>query len=60
MLQVRVLLLRFMSLSVLFYILDNATGKIYILMESRLITLYKSDSEYEVLDRQVHKLLHTC
>ncbi|OPJ76325.1 isoleucine--tRNA ligase, cytoplasmic [Patagioenas fasciata monilis] len=30
---------------------DNATGKIYILMESRLITLYKSDSEYEVLDR---------
>ncbi|XP_064930571.1 isoleucine--tRNA ligase, cytoplasmic isoform X2 [Columba livia] len=30
---------------------DNATGKIYILMESRLIALYKSDSEYEVLDR---------
>ncbi|NXW91906.1 SYIC protein, partial [Alopecoenas beccarii] len=37
----------------------NATGKIYILMESRLIALYKSDSEYEVLDRQVHKLLDT-
>ncbi|NXI48488.1 SYIC protein, partial [Galbula dea] len=33
---------------------DNATGKIYILMESRLIALYKSDSEYEILDRQVH------
>ncbi|XP_014814158.1 PREDICTED: isoleucine--tRNA ligase, cytoplasmic [Calidris pugnax] len=30
---------------------DNATGKIYILMESRLIALYKSDSEYEILDR---------
>ncbi|KAM9533612.1 isoleucine--tRNA ligase, cytoplasmic [Guaruba guarouba] len=29
----------------------NATGKIYILMESRLIALYKSDSEYEILDR---------
>ncbi|KFW76159.1 Isoleucine--tRNA ligase, cytoplasmic, partial [Manacus vitellinus] len=40
----------------------NATGKIYVLMESRLIALYKSDSEYEILDRQVHKLLHllTC
>ncbi|KAF1404049.1 Isoleucine--tRNA ligase, cytoplasmic, partial [Spheniscus magellanicus] len=34
----------------------NATEKIYILMESRLIALYKSDSEYEILDRQVHKL----
>ncbi|XP_005149441.2 isoleucine--tRNA ligase, cytoplasmic [Melopsittacus undulatus] len=30
---------------------DSATGKIYILMESRLIALYKSDSEYEILDR---------
>uniref|UniRef100_A0A8C9FQ08 isoleucine--tRNA ligase n=1 Tax=Pavo cristatus TaxID=9049 RepID=A0A8C9FQ08_PAVCR len=30
---------------------DKATGKIYILMESRLIALYKSDSEYEILDR---------
>ncbi|XP_008942871.1 PREDICTED: isoleucine--tRNA ligase, cytoplasmic-like, partial [Merops nubicus] len=30
---------------------DNATGKFYILMESRLIALYKSDSEYEILDR---------
>ncbi|KAM6256644.1 isoleucine--tRNA ligase, cytoplasmic [Porphyrio hochstetteri] len=30
---------------------DNATGKTYILMESRLIGLYKSDSEYEILDR---------
>ncbi|XP_035748117.1 isoleucine--tRNA ligase, cytoplasmic, partial [Egretta garzetta] len=30
---------------------DNATEKIYILMESRLIVLYKSDSEYEILDR---------
>ncbi|KAM6325245.1 isoleucine--tRNA ligase, cytoplasmic isoform 1-T2 [Podargus strigoides] len=30
---------------------DNATGRIYILMESRLIALYKSDSEYEILDR---------
>ncbi|NXL89745.1 SYIC protein, partial [Alectura lathami] len=34
----------------------NRQGKIYILMESRLIALYKSDSEYEILDRQVHKL----
>ncbi|NXS09138.1 SYIC protein, partial [Neodrepanis coruscans] len=31
----------------------NATGKIYILMESRLIALYKSDSEYQILDRQL-------
>ncbi|XP_025916980.1 isoleucine--tRNA ligase, cytoplasmic isoform X4 [Apteryx rowi] len=30
---------------------DNATGKIYILMEARLIALYKSDTEYEILDR---------
>ncbi|KAK2534458.1 Iars [Columba livia] len=30
---------------------DNATGKIYILMESRLIALYKSDSEYECKDK---------
>ncbi|NXK96077.1 SYIC protein, partial [Formicarius rufipectus] len=36
----------------------NATGNIYVLMESRLVALYKSDSEYEILDRQVHKLLH--
>ncbi|NWY98070.1 SYIC protein, partial [Loxia curvirostra] len=43
---------------VLFYILDKATGKIYILMESRLVALYKSDSEYQILDRQVHKLLY--
>ncbi|NXQ76799.1 SYIC protein, partial [Quiscalus mexicanus] len=34
----------------------KATGKIYILMESRLVALYKSDSEYQILDRQVHKL----
>uniref|UniRef100_A0A8C3VLB3 Isoleucine--tRNA ligase, cytoplasmic n=1 Tax=Catharus ustulatus TaxID=91951 RepID=A0A8C3VLB3_CATUS len=26
-------------------------GKIYILMESRLVALYKSDSEYQILDR---------
>ncbi|XP_067159275.1 isoleucine--tRNA ligase, cytoplasmic isoform X3 [Apteryx mantelli] len=30
---------------------DNATGKTYILMEARLIALYKSDTEYEILDR---------
>ncbi|XP_005531879.1 PREDICTED: isoleucine--tRNA ligase, cytoplasmic isoform X2 [Pseudopodoces humilis] len=30
---------------------DKATGKIYILMESRLVALYKSDSEYQILDR---------
>ncbi|NWW71659.1 SYIC protein, partial [Climacteris rufus] len=36
----------------------KATGKIYILMESRLVALYKSDNEYEILDRQVHKLLN--
>ncbi|NXI16819.1 SYIC protein, partial [Irena cyanogastra] len=36
----------------------KATGNIYILMESRLVALYKSDSEYQILDRQVHKLLY--
>ncbi|NXY34274.1 SYIC protein, partial [Pomatorhinus ruficollis] len=36
----------------------KSTGKIYILMESRLVALYKSDSEYQILDRQVHKLLY--
>ncbi|NXE65755.1 SYIC protein, partial [Calcarius ornatus] len=36
----------------------KTTGKIYILMESRLVALYKSDSEYQILDRQVHKLLY--
>ncbi|NXN04092.1 SYIC protein, partial [Sylvia borin] len=36
----------------------KATGKIYILMESRLVALYKSDSEYQILDRQVHELLY--
>ncbi|XP_069499997.1 isoleucine--tRNA ligase, cytoplasmic [Ambystoma mexicanum] len=30
---------------------DNSTAKIYILMESRLVALYKSESEYEILDR---------
>ncbi|XP_023791354.1 isoleucine--tRNA ligase, cytoplasmic isoform X2 [Cyanistes caeruleus] len=30
---------------------DKATGKIYILMESRLVALYKSDNEYQILDR---------
>ncbi|NXB83573.1 SYIC protein, partial [Vidua chalybeata] len=34
----------------------KSTGKIYILMESRLVALYKSDSEYQILDRQVHQL----
>ncbi|KAM3665889.1 isoleucine--tRNA ligase, cytoplasmic [Ammospiza maritima maritima] len=29
----------------------KSTGKIYILMESRLVALYKSDSEYQILDR---------
>uniref|UniRef100_A0A8C3F7E3 isoleucine--tRNA ligase n=1 Tax=Chrysemys picta bellii TaxID=8478 RepID=A0A8C3F7E3_CHRPI len=37
---------------------DSATGKIYILMEARLVALYKSESEYVILDRQVHELLH--
>ncbi|NWH33715.1 SYIC protein, partial [Chloropsis hardwickii] len=36
----------------------KSTGKIYILMESRLVALYKSDNEYQILDRQVHKLLY--
>ncbi|NXD37747.1 SYIC protein, partial [Copsychus sechellarum] len=36
----------------------KSTGKIYILMESRLVALYKSDSDYQILDRQVHKLLY--
>uniref|UniRef100_A0A8C3FMZ1 isoleucine--tRNA ligase n=1 Tax=Chrysemys picta bellii TaxID=8478 RepID=A0A8C3FMZ1_CHRPI len=30
---------------------DSATGKIYILMEARLVALYKSESEYVILDR---------
>ncbi|XP_064012447.1 isoleucine--tRNA ligase, cytoplasmic isoform X1 [Pogoniulus pusillus] len=30
---------------------DSATGQIYILMESRLVALYKTESEYEILDR---------
>uniref|UniRef100_UPI00398E942B isoleucine--tRNA ligase, cytoplasmic isoform X2 n=1 Tax=Pristiophorus japonicus TaxID=55135 RepID=UPI00398E942B len=30
---------------------DNSTGNVYIMMEARLIALYKSDSEYSVLDR---------
>ncbi|XP_063267504.1 isoleucine--tRNA ligase, cytoplasmic [Prinia subflava] len=30
---------------------DKATGNVYILMESRLVALYKSDSEYQILDR---------
>ncbi|XP_068057619.1 isoleucine--tRNA ligase, cytoplasmic isoform X2 [Anomalospiza imberbis] len=29
----------------------KSTGKIYILMESRLVALYKSDSDYQILDR---------
>ncbi|KYO46411.1 isoleucine--tRNA ligase, cytoplasmic [Alligator mississippiensis] len=30
---------------------DNATGKIFILMEARLVSLYKSENEYKILDR---------
>uniref|UniRef100_A0A8D0G8V4 Isoleucine--tRNA ligase, cytoplasmic n=1 Tax=Sphenodon punctatus TaxID=8508 RepID=A0A8D0G8V4_SPHPU len=31
---------------------DNTTGNTYVLMEARLVALYKSESEYEILDRQ--------
>nr|XP_005987132.1 PREDICTED: isoleucine--tRNA ligase, cytoplasmic isoform X2 [Latimeria chalumnae] len=30
---------------------DNATGSVYILMEARLVALFKSESEYTVLER---------
>uniref|UniRef100_A0A4W3HP64 Isoleucine--tRNA ligase, cytoplasmic n=1 Tax=Callorhinchus milii TaxID=7868 RepID=A0A4W3HP64_CALMI len=30
---------------------DNSTGKIYIMMEARLVALFKSEEEYIVLDR---------
>uniref|UniRef100_F6X341 Isoleucine--tRNA ligase, cytoplasmic n=1 Tax=Ornithorhynchus anatinus TaxID=9258 RepID=F6X341_ORNAN len=30
---------------------ERATGKLYILMEARLVILYKSESEYEILEK---------
>ncbi|XP_030061152.1 isoleucine--tRNA ligase, cytoplasmic [Microcaecilia unicolor] len=30
---------------------DKSTGKIYILMEARLLSLYKAEGEYEILDK---------
>ncbi|XP_038628151.1 isoleucine--tRNA ligase, cytoplasmic [Tachyglossus aculeatus] len=30
---------------------ESATGKLYILMEARLVILYKSESEYEILEK---------
>lgn len=34
---------------------DNTTGKTYIMMEARLGALFKSESEYTLLDKWVHK-----
>ncbi|CAN9512100.1 unnamed protein product [Ophioblennius macclurei] len=36
---------------------DNSTGKMYILMEARLVALFKSESEYTVLDKFPGKTL---
>ncbi|XP_028681086.2 isoleucine--tRNA ligase, cytoplasmic [Erpetoichthys calabaricus] len=36
---------------------DNTTGKVYILMEARLSILYKSDCEFEILDKFQGKAL---
>lgn len=30
---------------------DNTTGKTYIMMEARLVALFKTESEYTVLDK---------
>lgn len=38
----------------LFCCSDNTTGKTYIMMEARLVALFKSESEYTVLDKWVH------
>lgn len=35
----------------LFHPSDNTTGKIYIMMEARLVALFKAESEYTVLDK---------
>ena len=34
-----------------------ATGNIYILMEARLVALYKEESEYEILDKFLGKTM---
>ncbi|XP_078484808.1 isoleucine--tRNA ligase, cytoplasmic [Ciona intestinalis] len=36
---------------------DQATGSIYILMEARLVALYKNESEYKVLEKMVGSAL---
>ena len=33
------------------FFLDKATGKLYIMLETRLCALYKSEEEYEILER---------
>lgn len=40
----------------LFYLLDNTTHKTYIMMEARLGALFKSESEYTILDKWVQRL----
>lgn len=40
----------------LFCLLDNTTHKTYIMMEARLGALFKSESEYTILDKWVQKL----
>ena len=32
-------------------VLDAETGNVYIMMEARLVALYKSEEEYKVLER---------
>lgn len=40
----------------LFCLLDNTTHKTYIMMEARLGALFKSESEYTILDKWVQRL----
>ena len=39
------------KLILLLNIADKANGKLYILLEARLCALYKSEEEYEILER---------
>lgn len=40
----------------LFCLLDNTTHKTYIMMEARLGALFKSESEYTILEKWVQRL----
>lgn len=42
-------------------LIDAVRGKLYILMEARLSALYKSESDYEILERWIYEsLMYTC